>query len=138
MVNSILYIIIIGFFGLCLLAGIINMILDHRVIPNYSYERALRSYRKLQQKGGVQWRTTLLALIGANIISWVTLYRSEPISAFIIALIFVNLLFVIRAANEFETLRLTTKRLKELETVEYTNVVVNESPVQPDQATREE
>src|SRR5579871_2298726 len=115
MITSILYSIIIGFFGLILVMMIINIIVNQRAIPHYSYERALRSYQKLQRKGGNQWKTTLLGLILGNIIIWVTMYKSEPLSIFISVLICANVLFVVLAANEFEALRLTTKRLRELE-----------------------
>ncbi len=138
MITSILYSIIIGFFGLILVMMIINIIVNQRAIPHYSYERALRSYQKLQRKGGNQWKTTLLGLILGNIIIWVTMYKSEPLSIFISVLICANVLFVVLAANEFEALRLTTKRLRELESEANTPDDLNGPRVEINQADREE
>ncbi len=138
MITSILYSIIIGFFGLILVMMIINIIVNQRAIPHYSYERALRSYQKLQRKGGNQWKTTLLGLILGNIIIWVTMYKSEHLSIFISVLICANVLFVVLAANEFEALRLTTKRLRELKSEANTPDDLNGPRVEINQADREE
>lgn len=110
-----------GLFGTFFILAILAVIVDHIKIPKYSYEKVTRAYERLQRKGGgIQWRTTLRALIGFNIIAWIFLRGGVPFNAFVFALVCINALLVGRAITEYEELRLVVKRLKELEAKENT------------------
>ena len=59
------YLFVGGLFGSFLILALVNVIIDHVKIPKYSYEKVSRAYERLQRKGGgMEWRTTLMALIG--------------------------------------------------------------------------
>lgn len=110
------YLFVGGLCGAIFILAIVSVIIDHIRIPQYSYEKVFRAYERLKEKGGgPEWRTTLIALIGGNIILWIFFSKSVHFNVFVFVLVCMNAFLVGRAIAEYEELRLVVKRLKEFE-----------------------
>lgn len=99
-----------SFLLLLLSIGFSYLIINRKTVPNYTLKEA----QEKVQEGKISYRSTLLAIVAIDAVSWFWLGRSGPLDIYLIALGFVDSLFLLRFLTEYQKVVLTKKRIAAL------------------------
>ncbi len=100
-----------GLFGIFIVLEIVMLIMAPKKIAHSSLDEASKEV----QKGSREWVTTVIALVLADIIIWLWLGQKVPLRFFLCVLLGLNMMLLLLALLEYQSLHLSKKRVGELE-----------------------